>query len=191
MYSNGENSGWSTWGIVIFLLILFAVVGGNRGGWFGNNNGFGNGFPFLGMMEGQADRDVLKLETAMVSSNALNTAQLETGIRAILNNQDKNTAAILDGQKDLYIRDLERIATQQFIVSQNEQTRNLITLSNAQNEAKGAAESAGLQYRLAQIEDRMLKAPGFIPFGGVPQFGCSNWAFNNNNGCCGGNGFNV
>lgn len=187
MYRYGNESGsMSTWGIVIFLLILFAVLGGGRGGWFGGwGNGCGNGWNGCGCSEGQTDRDVLKLETAMVSANAVSTAQLETGLREIINNQNKNTAAILEGQKDLYIRDLERIATQQFITSQNEQTRNLITLSNAQNEAKSAAETCGINARLAQIEDKMLKAPTFTPFGGLPLIGCANYGFNG--GCCGSN----
>lgn len=133
MYAN--ESSMSTWGIFLFLLILFAVFSGNRcggalfGGW-GGNCGCGV------MPYGQADRDVLKLETAMVNANALSTAQLETGIREIINNQNKNTAEILNGQKDLYIRDLERVATQQFVAGQNEQTRNLITLTTANQEAK-------------------------------------------------------
>lgn len=125
--------------------------------------------------EGQTDRDVLKLETAMVSANALSTAQLETGIREIINNQNKNTAAILEGQKDLYIRDLERVATQQFITSQNEQTRNLITLATANQEAKSAAEACALNNRLTQIEDKMLKAPMPVPFVGLPTVGCANY----------------
>lgn len=189
MYSN-EGS-MSTWGIFLFLLILFAVFGGNRcggglfGGW-GGNCGCGVVPGALAYGEGQTDRDVLKLETAMVSANALSTAQLETGIRQIINNQDKNTAAILEGQKDLYIRDLERVATQQFITSQNEQTRNLITLATANQEAKSAAEACALNNRLAQIEDKMLKAPTFTPFGGLPLIGCSNYGWNNgwNGGCC-------
>ena len=138
------------------------------------------------MPYGQTDRDVLKLETAMVSGNALSTAQLETGIREIINNQNKNTAAILEGQKDLYIRDLERVATQQFISGQNEQTRNLITLTTANQEAKSAAEACAINNRLTQIEDKMLKAPQFVPVGGLPLIGCGNYGWNNgwNGGCC-------
>lgn len=188
MYSS-ESGSMSTWGIFLFLLILFAVFGGNRcgGGLFGGwNNGCGCGFPgALAYGEGQTDRDVLKLETAMVSGNALSTAQLETGIRQIINNQDKNTAAILEGQKDLYIRDLERVATQQFITSQNEQTRNLIAMSNANAEAKSAAETAALNARLDGIECKMLKTPQFYPFGGLPMIGCANYGgFSGYNGCC-------
>ena len=188
MYSN-ENCSMSTWGIVIFLLILFAVVGGNRcgGGWFGgwgSGNCGGYAMPaYAGFCGGQTDRDVLKLETAMVSANALSTAQLETGIRQIINNQDKNTAAILEGQKDLYIRDLERVATQQFITSQNEQTRNLIAMATAHQEAKSAAEACAINNRLTQIEDKMLKAPQFTPFGGLPLIGCANYG-GWNGGCC-------
>lgn len=184
MYAN--ESSMSTWGVFLFLLILFAVFGGNRcgGGLFG---GWGGNCGCGVMPYGQTDRDVLKLETAMVSGNALSTAQLETGIRQILNNQDKNTAAILEGQKDLYIRDLERVATQQFITSQNEQTRNLITLATANQEAKSAAEACALNNRLTQIEDKMLKAPTFTPFGGLPLIGCANyggWGNGWNGGCC-------
>lgn len=184
MYAN--ESSMSTWGIFLFLLILFAVFSGNRcgGGLFG---GWGGNCGCGVMPYGQADRDVLKLETAMVSGNALSTAQLETGIRQILNNQDKNTAAILEGQKDLYIRDLERVATQQFITSQNEQTRNLITLATANQEAKSAAETCAINNRLTQIEDKMLKAPTFTPFGGLPLIGCANyggWGNGWNGGCC-------
>lgn len=71
MYSN-EGS-MSTWGIFLFLLILFAVFGGNRcggglfGGW-GGNCGCGVVPGALAYGEGQTDRDVLKLETAMVSA---------------------------------------------------------------------------------------------------------------------------
>ena len=187
MYSN--ESSMSTWGIFLFLLILFAVFGGSRcggglfgGGWGNAGCGLGAGFPSCG----QTDRDVLKLETAMVSANALSTAQLETGIRAILNNQDKNTAAILDGQKDMYIRQLEQQATQMFVTNQNEQTRNLITLTTANQEAKSAADACAINNRLTQIEDKMLKAPQFTPFGGMPLIGCSNYGWNNgwNGGCC-------
>lgn len=187
MYSN--DGSMSTWGIFLFLLILFGLFGGNRcgGGLFGgwSNGGCGCGVVpgALAYGEGQTDRDVLKLETAMVSANALSTAQLETGIREIINNQNKNTAAILEGQKDLYIRDLERVATQQFITSQNEQTRNLITLATANQEAKSAAEACALNNRLAQIEDKMLKAPQFTPFGGLPLIGCANYG-GWNGGCC-------
>lgn len=180
MYAN--ESSMSTWGIFLFLLILFAVFSGNRcgGGLFG---GWGGNCGCGVMPYGQADRDVLKLETAMVSGNALSTAQLETGIRQIINNQDKNTAAILEGQKDLYIRDLERVATQQFITSQNEQTRNLITLATANQEAKSAAETAALNARLDGIECKMLKTPQFTPFGGLPLIGCANYG-GWNGGCC-------
>ncbi len=180
MYAN--ESSMSTWGIFLFLLILFAVFSGNRcgGGLFG---GWGGNCGCGVMPYGQADRDVLKLETAMVSGNALSTAQLETGIRQIINNQDKNTAAILEGQKDLYIRDLERVATQQFITSQNEQTRNLITLATANQEAKSAAETAALIARLDGIECKMLKTPQFTPFGGLPLIGCANYG-GWNGGCC-------
>lgn len=186
MYSN--DSSMSTWGIFIFLLILFGLFGGNRcggglfGGW-GNNCGCGVVPGALAYGEGQTDRDVLKLETAMVSANALSTAQLETGIREIINNQNKNTAEILSGQKDLYIRDLERVATQQFITAQNEQTRNLITLTTANQEAKSAAETAALNARLDGIECRMLKTPQFYPFGGLPMIGCANYG-GWSNGCC-------
>lgn len=179
MYAN--ESSMSTWGIFLFLLILFGLFSGNRcgGGLFGgwNNGGCGYGVVpgALAYGEGQTDRDVLKLETAMVSANALSTAQLETGIREIINNQNKNTAAILEGQKDLYIRDLERVATQQFITSQNEQTRNLITLATANQEAKSAAEACALNNRLTQIEDKMLKAPMPVPFVGLPTVGCANY----------------
>lgn len=183
MYRYGSDSGMSTWGIVIFLLILFAVLGGNRGGWFGGwGNGCGNGY---GCGDNQTDRDVLKLETAMTSQNALNTAQLETGLRAIIDNNNANTATVLKGQTELYIRDIERLATQQFITAQNEQTRNLITLTTAQQEGKSAAETCALNARLAQIEAQMLKAPAFTPFGGMPVIGCSNVSSNCGCGCNG------
>lgn len=184
MYAN--ESSMSTWGVFLFLLVLFAVFRDNNrcgGGLFGGCGGWVPGFTPCG----QTDRDVLKLETAMVSGNALSTAQLETGIRQILNNQDKNTAAILEGQKDLYIRDLERVATQQFVAGQNEQTRNLITLTTANQEAKSAANAAALNARLDGIECRMLKTPQFMPFGGMPLIGCANyggWGNGWNGGCC-------
>lgn len=168
------ESGIGIWGIAIFLLILFAAWGG----WGRNNNVYAAPIPANGCGCGfsscNTDRDVLKLETAMTAQNALNNANLDTLARTILTNQDRNTAAILDGQKDLYIRDLERIATQQFITSQNEQTRNLINMSTAQAEAKSAAGVCELNHRLDVIQAEMLKRPPFQAFGGLPVVGCNN-----------------
>lgn len=175
MYES-EGSGIGIWGIAIFLLILFAAWGG----WGNNRNAYAGPVPggFTGCGCGfsncNTDRDVLKLETAMTAQNAVSNAQLETLARTILTNQDKNTAAILDGQKDLYIRDLERIATQQFITGQNEQTRNLINMSTAQAEAKSAAQTCELNHRLDVIQSEMLKRPPFQAFGGLPVVGCNN-----------------
>lgn len=183
---DGESSGIGIWGIAIFLLILFAAWGG----WGRNGNSYA-GAPATGCGCGfsscNTDRDVLKLETAMTAQNALNNANLDTLARTILTNQDKNTAAILDGQKDLYIRDLERIATQQFITSQNEQTRNLINMQTAQAEAKSAAQNCELNHRLDVIQAEMLKRPPFMPFGALPVAGCTNLPAP---GCgCGGGSF--
>ena len=175
MYESEGSGGIGIWGIAIFLLILFAAWGG----WGGNRNAYAGPLPATsgcgcGFSNCNTDRDVLKLETTMTAQNALNNANLDTLARTILTNQDKNTAAILDGQKDLYIRDLERIATQQFITSQNEQTRNLINMSTAQAEAKGAAQNCELNHRLDVIQAEMLKRPPFMPCGALPVAGCSN-----------------
>lgn len=168
----GSSSGNdSVWGFVIFFLVLFWMVGWNRNGSANAAGGCGCGDACNNYT---TDRDVLKLETAMTAQNALNNAQLETLARTLITNQDKGFASILDGQKDMYIKQLEQQATQMFITNQNEQTRQLITLTSAESEAKNASAACILGHRLDRIESEMLKRPTFEPFGGLPVIGCNN-----------------
>lgn len=83
----------------------------------------------------------------------------------MINNDNTNTAAILSGQKDLYIKQLEQQATQMFITAQNDQTRNMMMMLNAEQNR-----------RLDSIECNMLRRPPVYPTVCVP---CSQGS------CCG------
>ena len=178
MYDDSRSSSWGGIGfLAIFLLILFWGVG---------RNGFGAGNACAaesGCSNYTTDRDVLELKCNVTAQNAVLQEQLNTASRTIVQQSDANTAAILSGQKDLYIKQLEQQATQLFITSQNEQTRNLITMGVAQAEAKSAAQNCELNHRLDRIECDMLKRPPFMPFGALPVSGCSNMP---TSGCCSG-----
>lgn len=178
MYQNdgcGSGAGaWmsSMWGIVIFFLILFWVFSGNRNG-FGNGfvNGW-NGWNATGMPWGlnehtpkDNDARLSEIKATMDKDTAVLTGQLETAFREVINVSNTNTGRVLDGQKDLYIKQLERENTQLFITAQNDALKNQMLM------LQGATDR-----RLDSIEAQMLKVPPVYPTVCVP---CST-------NCCGG-----
>lgn len=161
MFSSSDRQG-SIWGIVIFLLILFWFFAG------GNNRAWGN------CRETPADAKALADLHCMAGRNfEVLTTQLETAFRQTINNDNLNTARILDGQKDLYISQLERENTKLYIDSKHDQTLFALQASNAE-----------LNRRLDGIDCNMLKRPPVYPTVCVP---CG--VQNNGCGSCGGNVF--
>lgn len=171
MYGNWgyhEENRWSGTiiGFVIFFLVLAFFV------WQGN--GLDQKHHHSCDKQDYIERGVAELKHTMTAQNGVATAQLETAIRALMKNNDDNTARIIDSQKDLYIKELERKATEMFITDQNERTRNLIQKTSDQSNfmAQYAFNQLGNQVRF--VEATMLKAPQFIPFGGLATIGCNN-----------------
>lgn len=172
MFSSSESGGFG-WGLILVLLILFWMFGGN--GWNRGNCGDGGAH--------QTERDVLTLGTVTVTQNA----DIQKTLAQMAYAQQMGVRDILDGQKDLYIRDLERIATQQFITGQTEALANKMDNLAAMGALQRQADQCATNARLAAIEGSMLKAPPFTPFGGMPTIGCANVPANP---CgCGGYGF--
>lgn len=184
MFSSDSNTGGvGIWGLVIFLLILFWVCGGGMGGGFGYNRGAA----WAAAGEAQTDRDVLQLSTFIAGQQANTQASLKD----LMYQNERNTAAILEGQKDLYIRDLERVATQQFITSQTDTLSAKLDNIAAAGALQRQADLANVQAQLNAISCQMLKAPQPIPIVGLSTIGCNNGGFVFNSGCgCGCNGCN-
>lgn len=187
MLSDNTSGGVGIWGLVIFFLILFWMCGGNGGfGGFGCGN---RGLAWAAAGEGLTDRDVLQLGTSIVQQNS-NTQGM---LKDIAYQQEKGVAAILNGQKDLYIRDLERVATQQFITSQTDALSAKMDNLAAAGALQRQADLANVQAQLNAISCQMLKAPQPIPIVGLSTVGCTNGGFVSNfgwNGCNGCNGCN-
>lgn len=181
MFSSSDSGGFG-WGFIIILLILFWGWGGCGGnGWGRGNCGGGECAPVNHAH--QTERDVLNLGTVTVTQNA----DIQKTLAQMAYAQQMGVRDILDGQKDLYIRDLERIATQQFITGQTELLANKMDNLAAMGALQRQADQCSTNARLAAIESGMLKAPPFTPFGGMPVIGCANVP---GNGCgCGGWGF--
>lgn len=179
MFSSSESgSGW--WFIIIILLILLWNGCGGMG-WGRNCGGGGECAPVNHAH--QTERDVLNLGTVTVTQNA----DIQKTLAQMAYAQQMGVRDILDGQKDLYIRDLERIATQQFITGQTEALANKMDNLAAMGALQRQADQCATNARLAAIEGSMLKAPPFTPFGGMPTIGCANVPANP---CgCGGYGF--
>lgn len=181
MFSSSENGGgW--WFIIIILLILLWNGCGGMGWGRGNCGGGGECAPVNHAH--QTERDVLNLGTVTVQQNA----DIQKTLAQMAYAQQMGVRDILDGQKDLYIRDLERVATQQFITGQTELLANKMDNLAAMGALQRQADQCSTNARLAAIESGMLKAPPFTPFGGMPLIGCANVP---GNGCggCGGWGF--
>lgn len=178
MFSSDSSSGGvGIWGLVIFFLILFWMCGGNGGfGGFGYGN---RGMAWAAAGEGLTDRDVLQLGTSIVSQNA-NTQSM---LKDLAYQQEKQTAAILEGQKDLYIRDLERVATQQFITAQTDTLSAKMDNIAAAGALQRQADLASINAQLSSIGCQMLKAPQPVPVVGLNTLGCTNGSFISNCGC--------
>ena len=174
MFSTSNEGNVSIWGLVIFFLILFWVFGAGNG--FGRP--YGHDYGWNGCPGGQTDRDVLQLGTAAVTQNAATQNMLKD----LAFQQERSTAAILEGQKDLYIRDLERVATQQFITSQTDTLSSKMDNIAAAGALQRQSDMAAIQAQIAAIQCQMLKAPQPIPIVGLNTIGCSN-AGSTNFGC--------
>ena len=162
-----ENCGWGGWGFIIFFIFLFYA--------FNNGNGCG------GSRNGSALQDTARTGAELTFANfnqikdiqcqigrndAVLDGKLETGFRAVLDNDNKNTVEILRGQDMQYIKQLERENAQLFADKTAQETRYLML-----------AGEARLERRLDGIECQMLKTPPIYPTTCVP---CSQ-PFNN--GC--------
>ena len=174
--SDCTRSGGSIWGIVIFFLILFWVFMGGNGGFFGRNgwgpNGWNGSWGLNEHTPKDNSRELSDLKCTMDKDTAVLQGQLDTAFRTVMNNDNVNTAAILSGQKDLYIKQLEQQATQLFITGQNDQTRFLMQMFNAEQNR-----------RLDSIEANMLRRPPVYPTVCVP---CSSNCCGSSSGCgCG------
>lgn len=156
MFDYDHRNGSSSWGFVIFFLILFWFMGNGNGFGFGNRGNFG-GWGNNEHTPKDNSSDLSDLKCTMNKDTAVLQGQLETAFRAVINNDNVNTAAILSGQKDLYIKQLEQQATQMFISGQNEQTRNMLLQLNAEQNR-----------RLDSIECNMLRRPPVYPTVCVP-----------------------
>lgn len=163
MFSSDNTSGGiSIWGLVIFFLLLFWMCGGNGFGGFGCGN--------RAYATEHTDRDVLNLATFITSQNANTQGQ----IKDLAFQQEKGVAAILEGQKDLYIRDLERVATQQFITAQTDALSAKMDNIAAAGALQRQADLASINAQLSSIGCQMLKAPIPQPIVGLATLGCNN-----------------
>lgn len=180
MFSSSDSGGGWWFIIIILLILLWNGCGGN--GWGRNNCGGGGECAPVNHAH-QTERDVLNLGTVTVQQNA----DIQKTLAQMAYAQQMGVRDILDGQKDLYIRDLERIATNQFITGQTELLANKMDNLAAMGALQRQADQCATNARLAAIEGSMLKAPPFTPFGGMPTIGCANVPANP---CgCGGWGF--
>lgn len=159
MFDSSSDRGYN-WGCIIFFLILFWVfLGGGGLGMFGGRNGFaGNGFAGNNEQTSLDNMRVLAdLQCQQAKNAAVMTGQLDTAFRQVINNDNINTARLLDGQKDIYIKQLEQKNNELFVTSENEKTRNQALMLKADTDAK-----------LAAIECHMLKQPPIYPHVCVP-----------------------
>ena len=109
MFDESKSYGGGMWLFFFIFLILIWGFGGNAG--FG---GWGRG-AYAGPWMAQNEvtpldnaRALSAVQCTLSKDTAVLEGQLETAFRQIINNDNSNTARILDGQKDLYIKQLER-----------------------------------------------------------------------------------
>lgn len=172
MLSNENSGGISVWGLVIFFLILFWMCGGNGGlgGFCGNR-----GLAWAAAAEGnQTDRDVLNLTTYITKQNS----DTQNMLQNLAFQQEKQGL-------ELYIKQLERSATQQFITSQTEQLSNKMDNIAAAGALQRQTDLANVQAQLNAMSCQMLKAPQPVPIVGLNTLGCNNGGVVFNSGCNG------
>lgn len=153
MFNNSDGAGAyssSVWGIIIFLLILFWVFGSGR-------NGFANGVTGSNYGNNEhtpKDNDcrLAEIKATMDKDTAVLTGQLESAFRQVINQSNVNTDKIIDGQREQYIRTLERENFKLYSNSQTDQLKYALLGSNAE-----------LNRRLDGIECQMLKRPPVYP----------------------------
>lgn len=173
MFSNENSGGISIWGLVIFFLILFWMCGNGIGGGFGACN---RGLAFAAAAEnGQTDRDVLNLTTYITKQNA----DTQNMLQNLAFQQEKQGL-------EIYIKQLERAATQQFIQAQTDTLSNKMDNLAAAGALQRQADVNNLQSQINAIGCQMLKAPAPVPFVGLPTVGCTNYNLPGCNSC-----FNV
>lgn len=160
MFDDSKSYGGGMWlFFFIFLILIWGFGGAGFGGYgFGGRNVFAG--PWMAQNEVTPldnSRSLSAIQCTLSKDTAVLEGQLETAFRQIINNDNANTARILDGQKDLYIKQLERENTNLFVTAQNEQTRTQALLLKADTDAK-----------LASISCQMLKQPPVYPTVCVP-----------------------
>lgn len=172
MLSNENSGGISIWGLVIFFLILFWMCGGNGGfGGFGCGN---RGLAWAAAAESnQTDRDVLNLTTYITKQNA----DTQNMLQNLAFQQEKQGL-------EIYIKQLERAATQQFITAQTDQLSNKMDNLAAAGALQRQTDLANVQAQLNAMSCQMLKAPQPVPIVGLNTIGCNNGGFFNS-GCNG------
>ena len=168
-YNEGWGNGTTIFGFIIFFLVLATLF------W----NGSGLHQKHNHDKQDYIERGVAEMKHTMTSQNGVATAQLETAIRALMKNSDDNRAAIIDNQKDMYIRQLEQRNQELFVTAQNDMTRNLIGRKSDEQMFMFQNGLNQVNSRIASVECEMLKRPDFIPFGGLARIGC-----NNGRSCC-------
>lgn len=113
MFDESKSYGGGMWLFFFIFLILIWGFGGNAG--FG---GWGRGAyagPFMAQNEvtpWDNSRALSNIQCTLSKDTAVLEGQLETAFRQIINNDNQNTATILAGQKDLYIKQLEHFEHQ-------------------------------------------------------------------------------
>lgn len=152
MFSDGKEYGGGIWLLFFFFLILF------WGGGFGGGIG-GRGYGVAHNEQTSLDnyRALNDIQCQQSKNAAVLSGQLETAFRQVINTDNVNTARVLDGQKDIYIKQLETENNRLFMTGENEKTRNQALMLKADTDAK-----------LAAIECRMLKVPPVYPHVCVP-----------------------
>lgn len=159
MFDNSGSAGAyssSVWGIIIFLLILFWVFGNNRNG-FANGVCAGNVYGNNEHTPKDNDCRLAEIKATMDKDTAVLTGQLETAFRQVINQSNVNTDRIIDGQREQYIRTLERENFKLYSNAQTDQLKYALLGSNAE-----------LNRRLDGIECQMLKRPPVYPRTCVP-----------------------
>lgn len=158
-----DNKSFSSWGIVIFLVLLF---------WFFTGNGFGrhdDRFHDAHCCNCVSNCEVEK-------QNIIQAA--ETNYRVERANSE-STAAIIAGQHSLQER-MDFYELQALRDRLAETQRQLIVAEDRNyNDGKFNAVNA----RLDALACRQLKAPEFMPYGGYVAATCGNYPASN--GCCG------
>lgn len=156
-----ENCGWGGWGFIIFFIFLFYAFSNGNGVFGRGTDANGNGVvPSFDLTSFTQLKD---LQCTVGRNDALLDGKLDTGFRAVIDNDNKNTVEIIRGQDMQYIKQLERENAQLFADKTAQETRYLMLAGNAQ-----------LERRLDSIECSMLKRPPVYPTTCVP---CSTNSF--------------